>query len=418
MRKIWCIIGMLMLLGLTVTSAAEITITHLTYTHHGEKYHEYLISKAEEFNKLNPGMRVEVIIGLHDKFQTMLVGGVPPDVVDLPDFLHLGPAGQLVDIYPLLERDGLLRNYNPLVLQAMSSAAGAIYSMPFELSMFVTYFNRELFNLAGLVTPDHLGAEWTWDAVIQNSRKLTIDGNADGTPEIFGFDRATGAGWRNAVYQAGGKFYEFDDAMRPVKSLWNSAEVLAGISWNETFFRERITPTYSVPDPSVYYFWNGKTAIDVQDQLGIIGNQLKDAPIDWDIMLLPRGPAGPLTMGGGSGPHLLADGKNLEAAWAWVKFYAGTKENVERWMQLTGRMTCLLAAQPSYVNLLGIRDKNVGRIFEQSNYLAPIESAYPLPNELNPRRISLETIWRGTQPVSARLEEIHQQTTAFMRDHF
>ena len=113
--------------------------------------------------------------------------------------------------------------------------------------------------------------------------------------------------------------------MRPVKSLWNSAEVLAGISWNEMFFRERITPTYSVPDPSVYYFWNGKTAIDVQDQLGIIGNQLKDAPIDWDIMLLPRAP--PAFTMGGSGPHLLADGKNLEAAWAWV-VYAGTKENV------------------------------------------------------------------------------------------
>ena len=406
-----------MVMGLYAwTAAAEITITHLTYTHHGDRYHAYLQEKAEEFERLNPGIEVEIIIGLHDKFQAMLLGGVAPDVMDLPDFAYLGPLGQLVDVKPLLQRDGLLRAYNQAIIAGLTAPNGAIYSVPFELGLFITFFNRDLFLQHGVPTPDRLGRDWNWDTVVESGKKLTRDLNGDGVPDIYGVDRPTGAGWRLSVIQNGGLFNVIAELLRPVRSLWTTPEVVTAVESYVRIFQEGITQLYRVGDPASYYFWTGKTAIDVQDGVGIIGPYLENAPFDWDMALLPWGKLGPLSIGGGNGPHILAETKHLNETWEWVKFYATKKENVDQWVRMTGRLPCLLSSLPAYPRALGIMDKNYAAIFDQANYLAPPEALYPVSNELNPRRISMDPVWRGTVAPITHLESIHRRVTAIIED--
>ncbi|HHW10915.1 MAG TPA: extracellular solute-binding protein [Firmicutes bacterium] len=415
MRKVLVLITVTILLLSVNVSAAEVIITHLAYQHSGTYYHDYLQKKAEEFNKTHPGIKVEIIIGVQDQLATMMAGGVPPDVFDLPDFGYLGPAGQLLDLKPLLERDKLLENYNQAVLRLVT-INNAIYTMPSQLNMFLTYFNRELFEQAGLITPDKLGPAWDWDYLIAAGKKMTIDQDGDNQPDVYGFDRAGGAGWRLITVQHGTWFYAFNEKMQPVRSLWNSREVVTAIQTYERVFRERITPHLALPrtEEQKFYFWTGRTAIDIQDQLTAIGNYFKDMPADWDMALQPRGPAGPIALSSCVGPSIFASSKNIEAAWEWVKFHTAVRENAEELARATGGFPAMVSAQHVYPVLTGIENKNYRAIFEQSNYMQPPEAGYPLPSSLNPRMVNMNPVWQGLTPAVNHLEEIHRQMQAII----
>lgn len=405
------------LLVVSGTVSAEVTITHLAYISGGLEYQEYLKKKAPEFEKLHPGVKVEIVIGNQDKFQAMLAGGVPPDILDLPDFKYLGPLGQLVDLRPLLQKDGLMKAYNPIMLQRAMTPDGAIYNMPLDIGMYMTFFNRDLFNQAGLVSPDKLGTGWDWEATHNASKKTTIDRNGDGTPDSFGFDRAWGPGWREAVLQAGGWFYEFNDKMQPIRSLWNTAPVLAGIQFTERFYRERTTPhLFPGVDEKQYEFPTGKTAINVQDSLWAIGRGLQEVSFDWDIALLPRGSAGPITMGGVNGPHLVSATKHLNEAWEWLKFICANRENMIEYARTTGQLPALLSAQQTYPSLVNITNKNYKLIFEQVNYLSSGDSTLALPLNLTPRRVNLTPVWKGEVPTQTYLQSIHEKMSASIQE--
>ncbi len=418
MQRVLAMMVLIMLTNASCVVAADVTITHLTYTSSGEGYQNFLREMVEKFEQLHPDIKIELIVGLQDKFQTMMAGGVAPDVIDLPDFDYLGPLGQLVDIKPLLQKDGLLQVYNPKIIEKMTNPNGAIYKMPLEIGVYLTWFNRDLFDETGLHTPDTMGSGWNWDALWTSSKKTTVDRDGNGIPETFGFDRAWGPGWRFFVYQAGGAFYDYDDKMQPIRSLWNSPQVVQAIQFNERFFREGVTPRFypGVTKEADYFFYTfGKTAISIQDGLYVL-SYLKNVPFSWDMALLPAGPAGPIGVEGVAQPQILSSTKHLQETWEWVKFYCATKENAERFAELTGRLPGLIKAQPSFVTINNLTSKNWRAIMEQTNYQPSITSTYPLPNELSPRKIDLYPVWRGDIAAAARLQAIYEQTTAYIAE--
>lgn len=400
-----------LLLGAAVATAAEpIVVTHLTYTHNGAVFHEWLMKAAERFEQQNPGIDIDIIIGDHAKFDTMRLAGMPPDVIELPDYAHLGPLGELLDIMPYLQRDNLVKQLHPAVLKSLTTPSGAVYSVPWQLAINTMYFNRDLFNQAGVTTPDKMGSMWTWDTLYQTAKKLTQDINGDGIPETFGVDRPWGAMWRVLTFQAGGSFYEWDEYLQPVKSLWASEPVVKAIEFNERFFREGLTAAFhpQVADQAVYYFWTGKSAIDMNDGIALVGAYLKDTNFDWDFSLMPRGDAGPVTMFNGSGPHISAHTKHFEETWKWIKFLAFNRDTVNEYMQVMGIMPALSAAMPSYPTVAGVANKNYQVLFEQTNYPQPY-TQWPVSTELNPRRVNMNPVWQGTVSARVHLEAINEQ---------
>lgn len=78
---------------------------------------------------------------------------------------------------------------------------GKQYAMPFNKSQMVLYYNVDMFNEAGLEVPT------TWEEWEEAARKLTVDEDNDGEPEIYGLVLANNlstdiAPW---VKQAGGE---------------------------------------------------------------------------------------------------------------------------------------------------------------------------------------------------------------------
>ncbi|HHW08357.1 MAG TPA: extracellular solute-binding protein [Firmicutes bacterium] len=419
MKKIaWLMLLCSVVLIIPAMAFGETVVTHLTYISHGQNYNDWIMKQAEAFNKANPGIRVEVIIGNQEKMKTMMAAGVAPDVLDMPDFDYLGREGGLVDIRPFLVRDNLWNSFNPALLNLLIKQNGAIYNVPFELGVVAVYFNRDMFNEAGLNTPDRMGANWTWDAMVAAGKKLTHDADGNGIPEKFGIDRPWGY-WRTAIYQAGGTFYEFDEDELPVRSLWNTPEVLRGVEYTLSFYREGITPhKYHLAgalNQVDYYFWTGKTAIDVTDGLGIIDTYLSQSDFNWDFALQPAGPAGPVAGSAGmTGPLILSSSKCINEAWEWVKFYAMDKERMEDWIRSVGRIPALANAQAAYATIKGLTQKNFRAIIEQANY--PPKPQYPVDNFLAPRLISLDPVWKEQKSPAIFLQEVHEKMTGYIAE--
>ncbi|MGI6082943.1 MAG: extracellular solute-binding protein [Limnochordia bacterium] len=404
----------LLLVSLLTSGTWAVSITHLTYVHHGDAFLRYLETKAAEFKELT-GIEVEIIVGNQEKFKTMLAGGADPDIHDLPDFDYLALSGYYVDIIPLLKKDGLLRQFNPGLIKSMSAKNGALYKVPQGIASVVGFFNRTMFLEAGITPPDRLGSEYDWEAVIQLGKKLTRDADGDGVPETFGVDRGY-AYWRRAVAQAGGRFYEYDDQGQPIKSLWNTPEVEQGLSFVARMWEEGIIPWMRVPRHDEYFFWTGKTGIDIVDATGIIGSYLSQVSFDWDMTLLPAGPKGPIASGaGGYGPNIMASTKHLDEAWEWCKFLFINKSNMEDMMALVGTVPALISAQPAYAAIANLRDKNYQAIFDALNYLPPPEYG-AVPQELSARSVNVNDVILGKVPVRQFLQQLHIQKQAIVDD--
>lgn len=416
MKKVFAVfIVIAAMLAITSLAYGEVVITHLSYTSHGQPYNDYITKMAAEFSKRHPGVRVDIIVGNQEKMKTMMVAGVWPDVLDMPDFDYLGREGALVDVRPLLQKDNLWKYFNGALMQQLIQSNGAVYKAPFEVSVVAGFFNRDSFNKLGLKTPDRMSPkEWTWDAMMSAGKKLTRDLNGDGKADEYGVDRVQNW-WRAAVFQAGGTFYEFDKNDQPVRSLWNSPEVLTGVQYAESMFRAGITPFTIASNYKDLYFWFGKTAIDMTDGVGIINAYLQNAGFEWDFCLQPAGPAGPIANSAEiAGPMIMAKSKNVDLAWEWVKFFAMTKENLGEWVAATGRMPALLSALAEYPAAMKLGAKNFNAVLEQANY--PAKQQFPVDTAINPRLISLTPVWNGSTPAANFLEAQHAKATAYIEE--
>jgi len=117
--------------------------------------------KAEfaDFQKANPGAEIEWL----DKkgteyaafYQTQLVAGTPPDVVDLQGALWVEYAagGALLDLTPYLQREPeVAKLYNSDYL-ASWQYQGRSYMLPFYIAKTLLYYNKTMFKEAGLSGP-------------------------------------------------------------------------------------------------------------------------------------------------------------------------------------------------------------------------------------------------------------------------
>lgn len=125
-----------------------------------------------------------------DTLSTMINAGTPPDVI--------GPVGvggsnryEWLDLKPLIDATGYdLSGFDPALLELYSTTNGGYSAIPFGVFPAVTYFNRDLFDEAGLnyppqefdapyVMPDGSEVEWNYETLKQVAMMLTVDSNGN-----------------------------------------------------------------------------------------------------------------------------------------------------------------------------------------------------------------------------------------------
>lgn len=137
-----------------------------------------------------------------------------------------GTAGDLSDYYP-----GIL---------AVNEYEGGIYGLPWIAQPVVLYFNRELFDAAGLEYPT---SDWTWDDFMEAASALTQDTDGDGETDQWGFTNNSWPPPYIFIWQAGGELINEDFTEAPI----DSPEFLEGFEFYlNTAYNPEISPSREV----------------------------------------------------------------------------------------------------------------------------------------------------------------------------
>lgn len=277
--------------------------------------------RVDQFIAQNPDVSVELIYIPSDysqKVQTMIAGGTPPDIIQLSEDVHsYSSKGQIIPLNDYIAQDNIdlkARYGETGGLTTAYSADGTLYAMPDRGGALILYYNKDMFDQAGVAYPT---ADWTWQEFLDAAQKLTVrDGDA---VTQYGF--AAGGWWpwwMSFIYQNGGAI--LDASGKPVV---NSPEVVEAIQfYNDLVYKHKVAPSpedyanlgTNSPDP---LFAQGKVAMSTTGFWGIGG--LKDATFNWDIAPLFRNKA-PATVLFGSGFGISKDSKHPEAAWKLIEY--------------------------------------------------------------------------------------------------
>lgn len=286
-----------------------------------------------EFERRNPGIKVR-FHHFEDYPNRVLLshaGGIAPDVIRegyetgmawTRRGLNL-PLNQYIDGPDGIDREDFI----PMLWDGLKYQ-GETYGVPQDINIVGLFYNKDLFDKAGLKYPD---ATWTWADLKSAVDKLTIDKDGDGHPEQKGLDCGwNGALFRPFLYQAGGKFWDGD---RAVFDSPEGAEALAffqGLMKSYTLIRSTQGRGGLGPDK---FFQNGNVAMYL-DGSWMTPSITKGAPkLRFGVAPLPRG-AKAMSVSGSCVWGIDRDTKHPKEAWKLVKFLSSTWALKKYWQTL------------------------------------------------------------------------------------
>lgn len=301
-------------------------------------------SLVDEWNAANPDVQVEnVFVGWGDllpKLQSAAAGGDVPDVAagDLVWLPKLTRTQRLVPLDDFVD-PGKLDGFFPEMLR-VGQLDGATYSLPVSTNNLQLFYNRELFEQAGL-DPDQ--PPTTWEELRDYANQC-----ADPSAGVQGMELFTEPGegltWQFQVYlwEAGGEFLNEDGTAAAFNT---PAGEQALQFWVDLLHED---------ESAVLAPWGAfgqGSACMMMDGSWMVGIWGADPPFDFGTASMPHPTDGePATNMGGEQIFIMAeDSARQEAAYRFVDWLTSRDVQLE-WVKATGFMPVLseLAADPEY----------------------------------------------------------------------
>jgi multiple sugar transport system substrate-binding protein len=292
----------------------------ITWMLHISPLRDLYEQQVAEFERLHPDIAVRLIwvpeSEYHMKFKTLAAAGQTPDMFYSGDvwLSYLRPF--MADLTPLVARDAAeigLEDYFPEIRAAMQHE-GHYFVLPESMNISLLYFNRRLFREAGVEAPT---ADWTWDDLVRAGQRLTRPASGD-RPGVWGCSRMAGwwGEWLIFVRQAGGTVFTPDGR----RCALDSPAAITGLR----FYLEK-SSKYGISAPAGFEplngFVNERVAMIMGGHINFWLNYNAVPGLDWDVQMLPAGPAG--RRGGEvafAGYALSKTTRRREAAWELMKF--------------------------------------------------------------------------------------------------
>lgn len=299
------------------SSGEDVTVTYANFISNGGN-EENLQTIVDAFEDANPGITVDVTTtdyaNYFTQLQTDLAAGTQADVfdVDAGAFANIQASGVLAALDGVdssVYRQGVLDTY---------AVDGAQYGLPTSFSNVVLFYNKELFDAAGV---DYPTADWTWADEKAAAEKLT-----DADAGVWGnYQPISYYEYYKTVQQAGGSFLSADGSAAAFGDDAGkaAAEWLTGKSGT-------VMPTAAdgagTPDFDTNLFKDGKLAMWHTGiwMIGLVG----DLPFEWDIAVEP-GDAQKATATFSNAVVVSQTAENKEAAQKWAEFLTSSKEMVD-----------------------------------------------------------------------------------------
>lgn len=282
---------------------------------------------GEAFMKENPGVEVVVETLPGEDFSAKMAAWLAADTMPDIIFNHSGwieifaNDGITYPLNKLFDSELNQEHFFPSMVAVGTTADGKEqHLLAMSADAHTLYYNKEMFKEAGLEHPPY---DWKWDTFYEYARKL-VKKASDGSVERYAFGTAhTWISWVVCpTYSAGGTWLQTNpdgsqefpcttpEFIRGLKFAWDGVK--------DGLFMPRETIQALGGDHGYHQaFVQGKIAI-ADGAVWSVG-AIKDAPFDWDALLVPRD----VRYGLGSGTwgfSIASKSKNVELAWKYLKF--------------------------------------------------------------------------------------------------
>ncbi|MFI7613696.1 ABC transporter substrate-binding protein [Nonomuraea terrae] len=386
--------------GSSGESAADgqVTITYAIWDKNDQPSTEKVIAA---FQQANPGVTVKLELTPWEqywtKLQTAASGGVTPDVFWMNSLnVRMYAKGGIIAPIDESKVAGL-----PEAVVDGYRYDGKLYGLPHHVSIPALWYNKRLFDEAGV---DHPTADWTWDDVRAAAKKLT-----DPAKQQFGIlaPMLDQVGYYNTMIQAGGHVISPDGK----KSGFDDPASIQGLEFWTGLIKEKVAPAaevYGDTDP-IQLFQSGR--------YGMFYGGIWFASTYWadpefrervDVAPLPKGPAREGVILLGLANAVSAKTEHPEQAAAFAEFVAS--EQAQKIISDSGGGA--LSLRP------GTQDgwfKTFPSFHLKETYDASMPHGVPYPVSMNTAQWQdvqnklLADAWAGKRPVADVAKEIAAQ---------
>ncbi|MBO0993235.1 ABC transporter substrate-binding protein [Bacillus sp. SD088] len=281
---------------------------------------------AKAFMEENPNIKIKwVDLGdrRYEKTLTLISGGNAPDILYLNEWVPaLAKRNALMPLDELIENDSefdLDEFYEGLING--NKFEDKLYALPQEVSPYVIYYNKDLFDKAGL---DYPNDDWTQQEFLDIALALT---NSEDNQYGFLYENGYNPtlGW---IFRNNGKFFNDDGT----KSGLDSPEVLKTFKFLKEFVEKGISPNPAELEAT----GQGADAQFRNQQVAMVSAGMwflppfKDEPLDfnWDVVKMPK--AENQDVGAGILSWAISSQtKHKEEAWKVLKYFTGHEGMME-----------------------------------------------------------------------------------------
>jgi multiple sugar transport system substrate-binding protein len=374
------------------------------------------------------GVQVKVESAPWEEFwprqEARLAAGNPSDlsIGDPQYFGRYAHKGYYLELEPYVERDGVdLGQWFAVSLNDCRYdrttgvvGQGGLFGMPATYVGTILYYNKDLFDAAGLAYPDD---SWDRNNLLEAALALTKD-SAGNSADGAGFDPEEITQWgltminrdgiSTTVWNNGGELINTDQTA----CLMTEPAAVEAFEWLASLLHEHyVHPTPAqlegVPNP----FQVARVAMSIDGSWNL-DYYVANLEFNWDIAPIPKGTAGldRITYAGTNTVHLFKDSAHVDAAWDLLQFMVGPTGM--EFFAKTGT-PCLQETANSEVYLTGEPEHRQVAV-ELGSYA---RNYYPGLKSDQWKQIynaELEALWLGNAPAAEVLQTICDKITPIL----
>jgi len=300
---------------------------------------------ASDFEATNSNINIEITqLGWDDywnNIQTGMVSGTAPDVFTnhLSKYPEFASKGQLVDLQPLVERDGVDTSIYIGDLAELWTRDGARYGLPKDWDTVAIIYNKEMLEAAGVTEEELNNATWdpeTGGTFEEIAARLTIDANGNNalSPD---FDPSNVEVYGIALPYSGGAYgqtqwsmfavsngWQFNDGLYDTKYNYEDPRFIETIQWYADMSLEEgiAAPFADISSLGPDSLFTSEEVAMTTNGSWMIGFYAQNAPFDVGFARPPIGPEGRKSMFNGLADSIWTGTEHVEESWQWVKYLA------------------------------------------------------------------------------------------------
>ena len=376
---------------------------------------------ADAFMKEHPEIKIETWNApwndYFTKIQSLWASG---DAKAVPDIAFLWPTpkyaaeGVLENLDPYIQKSGYdLNDYWGGLLES-AKYQGSVYGLPRDNEVNILYYNKDLFDKAGVKYPDE---NWKWDDLLAAAEKLTVkDAGGKVTQYALAMEGGKYSKWVN---QNGGAI--LDDYVNPSKCMLADPKSVAAVK----LFADMMNQGYAMRDADLSQaggdqavFQSGQAAMIIQNTSRVSG--FNSAKMNYDVAVVPIPEGGKRwNPAGGAAWVMSAKSDNKDAAWTFLQWLQSNNGGEKLYTERGEIFPALQSTASSPVFMTDQPPANKKAIVAEAAASGVGGFGYfPEWDELDSAVISpaMQKIWAGEADPEKALPELCKQVDQFLKD--